>query len=106
MRNVLLVALGVALGVTGSAVAATKTATLTGPSSIASQGRWASVCVMPQEVDGSPGVAAVITACAKDDAFPNIVDCKSATRATVSPPAAVTNLVNFMIGAWNADYGY
>mgnify|MGYP003417710388 CR=1 FL=1 len=95
---------GLALGLWGSAWAS-KTATLTGPTDITSRDRWQRVCLAPLALDGQDGVVATIDACARDATNPAIVECKSASRFSATPPVAVTNIVNFMIAAYCADNG-
>lgn len=98
---------GLLLGLAVTVVAGTKSATLSGPADITTTSRWVQVCVAPVVLEGgTAGVAATIHACARDDAVPGALDCQSSVRATQNPPAAVVNLVNFMIAAWKADHGY
>ena len=102
--RVLFLAAGLLLGFAGSALAA-KTATLTGPTTIADRDKWQRVCLSPLQLDGQEGVVATIDACARDAVNPAIVECRSASRFDATPPAAVTNIVNFMITAYCADHG-
>ena len=102
--RVLYLAAGLLLGFAGSALAA-KTATLTGPVDITSRDRWQRVCLSPLQLDGQDGVVATIDACARDAVNPAIVECKSASRFSATPPTAVVNIVNFMITAYCADHG-
>jgi hypothetical protein len=100
---------GLTLGLWASALAA-KTATLTGPSTIADRDKWQRVCLSPLTLANAQGVnedgvVATIDACARDATNPAIVECKSASRFDATPPAAVTNIVNYMINAYCQDHG-
>ena len=109
MKRLFAVILGIAIGATPPALAA-KTATLSGPATIADLDKWQRVCLSPLTLVNAQGVAedgvvATIDACARDATNPAIVECKSASRFAASPPAAVTNIVNYMINAYCTDNG-
>lgn len=105
MKKLALVALGIALGIGGTVLAANKTATLVPPADYTGGG-W-SIMLTPMAGAGQTATnwCANVTFIAKDGVT-GAQDGVSYQTCTTTPPAAITNFANTMLSAAKAANGY